>query len=225
MQINNKKKIKIVIADDHPLLLNGLKFTLRSDTDLEIVGEAADGITASEMINKYQPDIAILDYDMPRSSGLEVARKIYETGAKVKVIFLTMNNDYKIFNEAVNFGVKGYLLKDSLEDEVLDAVHEVAGGGMYISPELSKYLIKRRNDSENISAKIKYWDLLTPAEIKVLRLIAENKNTETIADELCISKRTIDRHRSNICRKLDIHGHNAIIHFIYKYNDLILAIE
>lgn len=220
-----KKKIKVIIADDHPLLLNGLKYTLRSDTSIEILGEASDGDNALDLILNLNPDIAILDYEMPGRTGLDVARELRQIGSVVKVIFLTMNNDSKIFGNAINYGAKGYLLKDSIEDEILDAVHEVMKGGTFISPELSKYLIERNSRADNLSSEIKNWELLTPAEIKVLKLAAEGKSTEEIAEDLFISKRTVDRHRSNICCKLDIHGHNAIIHFIYAYKDLILAIE
>ncbi len=223
MQITNNKKIRIVIADDHPLLLSGLKLVIRSETSIDLVGEAADGKKALEIIQKKQPDIAILDYDMPGLNGLEVLKDIQQSGLDVKVIFLTMNNDSKVFKEAVSLGVKGYLLKDSIEDEIIEAINEVYSGGAFISPELSKYLVIGRSDSDSISSRIENWEQLTPTEIKVLKLVAENKGTKEIAGELFISKRTVDRHRENICRKLDIHGHNAIIHFVYKYHDLILS--
>ena len=208
-------KIKVIIADDHPLLLKGLKFTLRMDENISIIGEAKEGKTALELIEQQNPDIAILDCDMPYMSGISILKKINEQNLPVKVLFLTMHNDGETFHNALNAGAKGYILKDTVDDEILKAVNEINKGGSFISPIMAGYLL---NDQ-----KTDQWKNLTSMEKKVLKMVAHNKTTKEIADELFISKRTVDRHRSNICEKLDIHGNNALIKFVIENRENIFT--
>lgn len=213
------KKIRLVIADDHPLLLKGLELTLRTEEDLEIVGTADDGYSAFQKIIELKPDIGILDYEMPGMNGVEVLEKLNAKGSGTKIIFLTIHQGKETFLRAVENGAAGYLLKDTIEDEIVDAVRKVNDGEYYMSPVLSGYLVQRkgRNKSEN---KIKN---LTISEIKVLKMVAANKTTQEIADELFISARTVDRHRSNICKKLNISGHNALIRYVLENRETILG--
>ncbi len=201
-------KIKTLIADDHPLFLKGLKYTLRIDESIEIVGEARDGEAAIELIERTNPDIAVIDYDMPKCNGLCVAEYVKNKNLNVKIIVLTMHGEYNVFSKAIKLNVKGYILKDRVENEILEAVHEVYNEGIYITPVLSGYLIQNCEISE--------LDNLTPTEMKVLKLVAENKTTKEIGAEMFISPRTVDRHRSNICGKLNISGNNALIKYVLE---------
>jgi len=208
-------KIKVIIADDHPLLLKGLKFTLRMDENIEILGEAKEGKTALELIEQQKPDIAILDCDMPYLSGISILKKINEQNLPVKVLFLTMHNDGETFHNALNAGMKGYILKDTVDDEILKAVNEIYKGGSFISPIMSGYLLNKPAIDEHRN--------LTNTESRILKLVAQNKSTAEIADKLFISKRTVDRHRANICDKLNIHGNNALVKYVVENRESILS--
>ncbi|MBU0474225.1 MAG: response regulator transcription factor [Bacteroidetes bacterium] len=213
--METNKKTRIVIADDHPLLLKGLKFTLRMDESIEVVGEAIEGKTALKLIEELLPDIAILDYDMPQLSGVEILKTISENDFPVKPIIFTMHNDAETFHNAILAGAKGYILKDTVDDDILKAISEINNGGTFISPIMAGHLL---NNNE-----INHWKYLTNTEIKILKMVAKNKTTKEIANELFISKRTVDRHRSNICEKLNIHGNNALIKYIIENRENILS--
>jgi len=218
------KMIKIVIADDHPLLLKGLKFTLRAENDFEIVGEADDGKEALQLIIDKNPDIAILDYDMPKLTGLEVAEEMKVQNVNTsKLIFLTVHKDKDVFKKALKLGAKGYLLKDSVEDEIVTAIRKVNNGEHYISPTLSGFLINDADENESSETNNSLLCQLTAMEKKVLIHIANNKTSHEIAEELFISEKTVSRHRSNICVKLDISGHNSLVRFALNHKDNILS--
>lgn len=210
--------MKLVIADDHPLLLRGLKYSLISEEDIEILGEANDGAAALSMIIKFAPDIAVLDYDMPGYNGLQVLQNLRKKNKSTKVLFLTMHQDLEVFKKAVSLGACGFLLKDSIDSEILKAIRVVEKGGKYFDPMLSGNLIDEKivsNHSGNV------FKNLTKTELTVLQLVADNKTSHDIAEQLFISERTVDRHRSNICKKLDISGNNALMHFVIENRELL----
>jgi len=210
--------LKIVIADDHPLLLRGLKYSLLSEEDIEILGEASDGAAALSMIKEFAPDLAILDYDMPNYNGLQVLENIRKEKISTKIIFLTMHQDLEVFKKAVSLGANGFLLKDSIDSEILKAIRVVEKGGKYFDPMLAGNLIDEKivdNPTDSV------FDKLTKTEITVLKFVADNKTSHDIAEQLFISERTVDRHRSNICKKLEISGNNALMHFIIENRELL----
>ena len=221
MSNKGNNKIRVVIADDHPLLLRGIKYSLSQKDNIEVVGEASDGKTALELIEALQPDIAVLDYDMPEYNGLEILRIVKKKNIPTDVIFLTMHQDPEVFKEAVALKAKGYMLKDSVEEEVTKAIEEVYKGGAFISPILSGQLIKEIETIKSKDENQGKLQSLTKTEMTVLKMVAANKTTREIADELFISPRTVDRHRSNICAKLNISGPNALMHFIIKNSELL----
>lgn len=210
-------KIKIIVADDHPLLLRGLKYSINSENNMEVIGEAKDGNSALDLIIRLHPDMAILDYDMPKKNGIEVLTELRKIDNSVKVIFLTMHQEQLVFNNAVKLNVDGYLLKDSIDEEIVDAINTIYNGKKYFDPVLSAKLITDSIDEKRSNNKL---ENLTKSELKVIELVAENKTTQEIAQTLFISDRTVDNHRSNICKKLDISGHNALMRFVIKNKDL-----
>ena len=206
-------KIKVLIADDHPIFRKGLAEVISSEPGFQLVSEAPDGVTALNMINLYKPDVAVLDINMPGKTGFEIVKELNSEKINVKIIFLTMHNEEDILNRAIDLGVMGYVLKDSAMEDLVEAIHSVASGKHYVSPFVSEYLIKRSSILKINKRQKSGIEKLTPAEKQILQLIAEQKTSKEIADLLFISTRTVDNHRMNICNKLSIHGANALLKF------------
>ncbi|MBI3112309.1 MAG: response regulator transcription factor [Ignavibacteriales bacterium] len=204
--------VTLLLADDHPLMRKGLKEVIEEDGRYTIVAEAGDGEKALELIERHQPSIAIVDIDMPRLGGLELAKTVLSKRIPVDIIILTMHDKQNVFNRAMDLGVMGYVVKDSALTDILDAITLVGSGRHYISPSLSGLLLKRSRSGEAADYPT-LISLLTPTERKILRLIAEEKTTKEIADHLFVSVRTIDTHRAHICSKLDLHGPTALLRF------------
>ena len=210
-------EISIVIADDHPVFRQGLRQGIEMERGLKVVGEAGDGEAALALIQELRPEVAVLDINMPNLKGFDVARRIGQQGLKVGVIFLTMYDDERMFNEALNVGALGYLLKDSAISDIAESVRAVASGRHFISPSISRFLVNRANRGAALSQKTPSLKDLTPAELRVLKLIGEHKTSKEIAAQLFISHRTVENHRTNICQKLGIHGSNALIKFALEH--------
>lgn len=206
-------EIKILIADDHPVFLRGLSQIIREEVRFNIVAEAHDGETALEKIKTLQPNIVILDVSMPKLNGFEVARKLQSEANKPQLIFLTAYKEEEMFNEAFDLGAKGYVLKSSALDDIINCIEQVSKGDYCISPSLTIFLINRRSESNALEKEKSGLKDLTPTELKIVRLIAESKTSKEIAAELFVSYRTIENHRSNICCKLGLHGSNSLMKF------------
>jgi len=206
------KEIKIIIADDHPIFRAGIK-QITESTVIKIIGEASNGEEALKIINELKPDAAILDIDMPVIDGLGVLNEIKKLKIDTKTVFLTVHKNEKIFNKAMDSGAYGYVLKENASSDLIDCIRSVIKGEYYISPIISNLLfnrIKRKKDFEINHPEISN---LTVVERKILKMIAEQKSSKEIADELYISHRTVEKHRENISSKLNIHGSNAILKF------------
>lgn len=201
------EEISLLIADDHPIFRRGLRAVIESDAALKIVGEADNGKLALAEIERLEPDIAVLDSDMPQMDGLTVARLIQEKNLPTLPLFLTMHKDEAIFNAALDADVKGFVIKDSAATDIIVCIREVARGRRFFSHALSEFLLTRRE------RQVSPLELLTVSERRVLRLIANAKTTKEIAEELFISPRTVDHHRANISSKLDLKGKNALLAF------------
>jgi len=213
------KKITVIIADDHPIFRNGLKQMLNEEANIILLGEANNGEKALQLITEKKPDIAILDIDMPRMTGLEVLRELKEDD--VKVIFLTMYGEEDIFDEAMNLGIKGYVIKDSAVTDIIDCIHSVSEDRHYISPSMSDYLIKRRKKFSELKNNNPKLDELTISEKKILKYIAENKTSKEIAEILYISYRTVENHRANISGKLNLKGTHSLVKFAIENKNLL----
>ncbi len=217
------KEIRIVIADDHPIFRGGLKQIIDFDNRIKIIGEADNGQKALELITGLKPDVAILDIDMPKKTGLEVLKEL--KGTEVKIIFLTMYAEEDIFEEAMNLGIKGFVLKDSAVNDIIDCIYSVYDDRYYISPSVSDFLMNRRkklNELKNNNPKLQN---LTVTEKKILKYISENKTSKEIAEILFISYRTIENHRANISGKLDLKGSHSLVKFAIENKSLLSDIN
>lgn len=206
-------KVRVVIADDHPIFIRGLRQVLTEDPDLEVVAEARDGEAALACIERHSPDVVILDVDMPKNDGFAVVREMQRRNLPAAVVFLTMHNNESLLNGAIDLGVCGYVLKDSALAEVADSVKAVAAGRKFVSPALATYLFSRRTNRQKLAADQPGLNDLTPAERRVLELIAAGKSTSEIAESLFVSVRTVEHHRASICAKLNLRGRDALLRF------------
>ncbi len=214
--------LSIVIADDHPVFRTGLRQIIERDETLEVLGEAGDGIEALEVIRSLQPNITLLDLHMPKMGGLDVAATVQRERLPVSLLVLTMYDDEEMFNEAMEYGVRGYILKDSAALDIVNGIHAVAKGNYFISPDLSGNSVKTNHSVSADLEKRLHLDLLTPAEQRVMHCIAEGKKSTEIADTLNISIRTVERHRENICHKLDISGAYVLVRFALEHRELLM---
>lgn len=208
-----ENQIKIVMADDHPIVRQGLKQIIETDRAISIVAEAGDGADAVEQIEKHQPNVAVLDIDMPQMDGFDVVRELQRKNIKIEVVFLTMHSESEIFEEAMDLGVKGYVLKDSAVTDIVASIKSVASGRHFLSPALSALLLNRRSRIVELEETQPGLNSLTPTERRILKHIAEDKTSKQIAAELFISPRTVETHRTNICRKLYLSGSLALVKF------------
>jgi DNA-binding NarL/FixJ family response regulator len=205
--------IEILLADDHPVVRRGLKSTIEEDGGLRVIAEAADGADALRQIVELKPAVAIVDIVMPVLNGLGVARELAAQDIQTRIIFMTFHADEDLMRAAMDVGGKGYLLKGSETDEIAAAIRAVVAGRTYIGSTMAAILLKQTTDSAqplDISA-------LTPTEKKILRLIADGLSSKEIGDELSIHYRTVENHRTNMCRKLNIEGANALARFALQH--------
>lgn len=209
----------IILADDHPVFRHGLRQIVETESDFRVVGESRDGENALEQIKTLRPAIAILDISMPKLDGLAVARSVQEECLPVKIILVTMYREEKLFKKALEVGVQGYVLKDSVAADIISCLNAVAAGENYTSPELTTYLIKRVREIEGAGTPQSSLESLSDTERRVLSLISDCKTNKEIAQELYISVRTVETHRNNICKKLDVHGSHALMKFALEHRD------
>lgn len=201
------------MADDHPIVRQGLRQMIEVDPSLSIVAEAGDGAAALRLIETHRPEVAVLDIDMPEMDGFAVARAIEQKKLPIEVIFLTMHSEDELFQAAMDLGVKGYVLKDSAVTDIVASIKAVAAGKPYLSPSLSALLLNRRRRADDLDKNQPGLEDLSPTERRILKLIAEDKTSKEIAAELFVSPRTVETHRANIARKLDLHGSLALVRF------------
>lgn len=201
---------KIVIADDHPIFRQGVKQAIELIPNAKIVAEASNGMEAYHHILSEIPDIAILDLEMPILSGLDLCTKLKSEMSKIKVIIITMHKEKHYYDEALKSGVDGYLLKDNAIEDLIACIKVVQSGKVYVSPDIESFLIdgEHKNDVEKIQ------QLLTPTEKIILKLIADGHKTTDIASLLFSSPSTVENHRSNMVKKLNLEGEkNALLKF------------
>lgn len=195
--------IRILLADDHAVLRHGLSKALQAESDMEVIGLAADGMTAVELARELSPDIIIMDIGMPGLNGIEATRQITKQSPRVRIIALSMHSAKKFIMEMFKAGASGYLLKDCEYDELAAAVRSVASGKDYISPSISGILIETCT-TDNPKRKKDAFSTLTNREREVLQLLTEGKTTKQAAARLHISPKTVEVHRLNVMNKLKI---------------------
>lgn len=207
--------IKLIIADDHSMVREGLKQLLELDGELEVVAEAADGIEVLEKLETIKPDILLLDINMPNMNGLETLRNIKQQNIKVKVLILTIHNEIEYLMRAVEIGCDGYVLKDSDSNLLKKAIHTVFEGEKFVQPSLTPALNAAMTNKALVDDKL---NELTRREIEVLKLIAEGLFNKEIAAKLNISERTVKNHVSNIFKKIDVSDRTQAAVFAIKNN-------
>jgi DNA-binding NarL/FixJ family response regulator len=216
--ITQTKEQTILIADDHALIRKGLCEVLSKQSDYTIL-EAANGKDALDLIRSQKPDIAILDIEMPEITGFEVARQVHNEGLSVSIIFLTMFKDESMFNNAMDIGVKGYVLKENTVTEIIQCIEQVKKGNSYISPAISAYLIKRNQKLTGKASDKDGLHLLTPSETTIMKLLSELLTNHEIAEKQHVSIKTVQNHRNNICNKLDLSGTHALLKFALEHKE------
>lgn len=207
------KPVRVLLADDHPVFRAGLRGVLQSAPDVTVVDEAEDGAAAVARIQSVRPDVAVLDLQMPKLSGIEVTVAAKAMNIGVKCVLLTAHTDEEIVNKALDAGVSGYILKDAAVSEILACVRQVHAGLHFVSPQVSTFLVNRRRRADALSAAVPGLAALTPAERRVLSLVATGQTSREIGDALFISPRTVEHHRASIALKLGLKGANALIAF------------
>lgn len=201
-------EIRVLLADDHPVVRKGLRAIVDDAPGMTVVGEASDGEAALTAIETLKPDVAVLDVDMPKLDGFGVARAVLKQHPATRVIILTLHDQEDIFEAAMDLGIQGYLLKDSAMIEIAAGISAVAQGRPYVSSALSMRMLRGRNRAADTPL-----DSLTPTERRILRLIGTGQSSKEIGQELSIHYRTVENHRTNICRKLGLEGSNALVRY------------
>lgn len=209
-------KIKLVLADDHAVVRSGLRMLLQAQPDMEIVGEAESGAQALAQVRSLQPDVILMDIQMPGMNGIEATRQIKEADAETAVLALTMHEDDQYFFEMLQAGASGYLPKRAAPDELVRAIRTVSRGEVFLYPSLATRLVQSYVGGDAGEDSVALVSDLTPREREVLVLIAEGLTNPEIAEELVISVKTVDRHRENIMRKLNLHSRIDLVKYALR---------
>ena len=207
-------EIHIIIADDHPIVRKGLRQIIEADLRLKVLAEADDGEAAVKLIEELKPEIAVIDVDMPKLDGFGVARELQKLRLPTKIVFLTIHSEEDLFHAAMDLGVSGYILKDSAVFEIVNGIKAVSEGKYFVTPSLTSFLIQRRQRAQNFEPNL---SKLTPTEKRIVQMISDYKSSKEIAAELFVHYRTVENHRTNICLKLDLRGHNALLKFALEH--------
>ncbi len=205
------RAIRVLLADDHTIVRQGLKLILAAQPDFEVIGEASNGREAADLAEKLKPDIVLMDVQMPELNGIEATRRMVAANSRIRVLVLSMHKEALYVREVLKAGARGYILKDAIDTELLSAMRSVARGDGYISPAVSGALLTDyREQSSNP------LDTLSTREREVLQLIAEGKTNKEVATRLNLSVYTVDSHRGKIMEKLNLHSAGELVRFAMK---------
>jgi len=197
--------LKIIIADDHKIVREGLKTLLEKQSGIKVVAETSDGLEVVKLAQKHLPDLVILDITMPGLNGIGATRRVKEICPAAKIMILSMHADRRYVVEALKAGAMGYLLKDSAFEELIQAIKSIVKGKIYLSSEITDVLVRDYLINER-DANPSAYSLLSVREREVLQLLAEGKSTRQTADKLSISVKTVETHRQQLMQKLNLHG-------------------
>lgn len=212
-------RIKILIVDDHQLIINGIKVMIESVEDFQIIGECNDGNSAVELVNKLQPNVIIMDISMPGISGIEATKLILKNNPEIKILALTQHEESEYVLQLLNAGGFGYLLKNSRKEEFIEAIYSVSKGVKYFSKKISNLLLNNlleTNATENSTVRTKIT--LTKREREITQKIAEEMSNQQIAEQLNISLRTVETHRRNIMQKLNVKNAVSLVRYAVQHN-------
>jgi DNA-binding NarL/FixJ family response regulator len=216
-------EIRLVIADDHPVVRKGLRQVIQEEPDLRVLAEAGDGESCLALIQKLHPHIAVLDLDMPKLDGFAVAREIRGLPLAVEIIFLTIHNEVDLLHRAMDLGGKGYIVKESALVDIVNGIRSVAVGRPFVSPSMTAALLERRTQAQAWERAMPALGELTPAERRILGMIASGLPTKAIAAELHVDPRTVETHRASICYKLRLSGANSLLRFALEHKPELLS--
>jgi DNA-binding NarL/FixJ family response regulator len=208
----------IILADDHQILREALRLLLETQADFQVVAEAGDGLVTLELVEKFHPDVLILDMMMPGLSGLEVARRVRRNFPKMKVIILSMYDMESYVVDSLLAGVAGYVLKKSSSQELISAIRQVLGGSLYLSPSLNERAIQAYIQRGQEAQLEDPFNTLTDREREVFQLAVEGLNNPQIAERLCLSARTVEMHRGNLMKKLGVHSQTELVIYAVKHD-------
>ncbi len=205
-----KKKNKVIIADDHTLFRHGLKLILEDMENIEVVADVANGKELIEITKELRPDLIIMDINMPQINGIEAGRILLQEFPDLKILVVSMYGDEQYYNSVIEYGVKGFILKDAENTELRAAVNAILNGKTYFSQELLLKLIRNRKNSEQI--------VLTPRERQILELICQGLNSQEIANKLFLSERTVENHRANLLDKTGCRNSLSLVLYAFRNN-------
>ncbi len=217
------KKIRILIADDHPIVREGISAKLSKEPHYVVVGEASDGMEALKKVSQLKPDIVIMDIMMPLMDGILATEHIKKSTPQIKVIILSMHKRQEYALRAFQTGADGYVLKENASKEIVNAIKSVFGGKRYICPSIAHYLAEEYIQSSKVNS-FNPFDSLSLREKEVLRLLAEGKKNKEIADILFITNYTVKTHRHNIMQKLAVHDLASLVRFAIQ-NDFVKSYD
>jgi len=208
--------IRVLLAEDHAMVRAGLRALLERSNNIEIVGEASNGQQAVELVGRLEPDLLIMDIMMPRLNGIQSAEQIRSLKLPVNILILSMYSEEGLIRQALRSGVKGYVLKSSVSNELLEAIQVISTGGIYLSSEISD-LLQENIQNPHMTGKVSPLETLSPREKEILQLITEEHTSAEIAKLLFISEKTVEKHRTNIMDKLKIHNLAGLVKFAIKH--------
>jgi len=209
--------IRVVLVDDHQMVREGIRALLEQGQNIAVIGEAADGREAVELVQRLKPDVLVIDIAMPRLDGLQAIEKLNSLGVATEVVVLSMYSDSTLVRQALRRGVRGYVLKRSVSEELLVAIRAATKGELFLSPELSTCLGKKSAEPGSECKELEPFQLLTPRERQVLQLIAEGHTNAKIAHALHISVKTVETHRTRLMSKLGVHDVVTLLRFAVKH--------
>ena len=210
------KRIRVLIAEDHTIVRQGLSALLRGEADIEVVGEASDGAEATEMAKRLVPDVVLMDVAMKNLNGLDATRNIKKLFPSMKVLVLTMYDNEEMIFQILKAGASGYLVKDSAMTDLVSAIRAIHQGDSYLSPSISKKVIEEYIRRAELGETGSTDDPLSSREREILQLMAEGNSIPQIADHLCISKKTVEAHKTHIMEKLKIHDKVGLIKYAIR---------
>ncbi len=210
------KKHQIFLVEDHTILRDGLRELLSSEPDLEVVGEAGEGREAIRRIGELMPDLVLMDLSMPGVTGIDATREIRRRNPDIKIVALTVHTDESYIHATLEAGANGYVSKSSSRDELVSAIRNVLNGKLHLSPEMMDKVLLGYVQGRKTPSSTSTFDTLTNRERQILKLVAEVKSNKQIAEYLCISVKTVEKHRANLMKKLDLHNASALTAYAIK---------
>jgi len=212
-----KEAYKVLIADDHTILREGLRALLEASPEVTVIGEASDGHEAVQMANQLSPDVILIDLSMPRMNGTEAIELMHRRNPELKIIALTVHRTEEYVRATLDAGANGYVLKDDTSNELVSSIHAVVRGKTYLSPSICGQLVNCYLEPHSANSSTSSWDCLTLREREVIKLIAEGNTNKMIARLLSISVKTVEKHRGNLMKKLGLHTASKITAYAIEH--------